>query len=112
MEFPTEVRCFGIKEAKGTFEGREFSSTTFHLETSLAENSSGRSMGIVTRPFKFGTASEYEKWKHLQNAIFPINVAVVFSIEAGSDNRAVLKLIDIKPAASRPGQSAPAVPKV
>lgn len=97
MEFESDVLCFGIKESSGTFEGREFSSTTFHLETNLAENSSGRSIGIVTRPFKFGTASEFEKWNHLSKTPFPIRVKARFSVQAGADNSTSLKLVDIKP---------------
>lgn len=97
MEFEADVMCFGIKESSGTFEGREFSSTTFHLETNLAENASGRSMGIVTRPFKYGNASEFNKWEHLAKTPFPIKVKARFTIQAGADNSTSLKLVDIKP---------------
>ena len=98
MQIKETMRCFGIKESKGTFEGKEFSSTTFHLEATLAENSAGRSLGIVTRPFKFGDATEFDKWSKIPDRAFPINVEVVFTVNAGSDNGVVLKLVDIKPA--------------
>lgn len=102
MEIKQTMRCFGIKESKGTFEGKEFSSTTFHLEATLAENSAGRSLGIVTRPFKFGNASEFDKWSHIPDKAFPINVEAVLTVNAGADNGVVLKLIDIKPASQTP----------
>lgn len=90
MQIKETMRCFGIKESKGTFEGKEFSSTTFHLEATLAENSAGRSLGIVTRPFKFGDATEFDKWSKIPDRAFPIHVEVVFTVNAGADNGAVL----------------------
>ena len=59
MKFETTAIVHGVKESKGSIEGRAYSSTTFHIEVDLQENSSGRSIGTVTRPFKFGSADEF-----------------------------------------------------
>jgi len=104
MKFSNTARCTGIKESKGEFEGKGFSSTTFHLIVDVAENGAGRSIGAVTRPFKFGDASEFEKWQHLKNS-WPsggIDVACDFEIVAGADNSSKLVLLGIKPPPAGP----------
>ncbi len=83
MEFPAEVVVHGIKESKGSIDGKAFSSTTFHTEVDLPDNSAGRSLGRVTRPFKYGDASEFDKWANLGTAL-PIRCKAVFALEAGS----------------------------
>lgn len=100
MKFQSIVVCTGIKESKGEYEGRAFSSTTFHLIVDVAENSSGRSIGAVTRPFKFGDASEFDKWAHLAKS-WPatgLPCAAEFDIVAGAGNDSKLTLLGIKPA--------------
>jgi len=98
MKFSNTARCTGIKESKGEFEGKGFSSTTFHLIVDVAENGAGRSIGAVTRPFKFGDASEFEKWAHLKNSWPAAGVDVLcdFEIVAGADNSSKLVLHGIK----------------
>lgn len=100
MKMRSTVLCTGIKESKGDFEGKAFSSTTFHLIVDVAENSSGRSLGAVTRPFKFGDASEFEKWAHLEKSWPAIGIMVdcVFDVVAAADNGSKLILMEIKPA--------------
>lgn len=95
--------CFGIKESKGEFEGKAFSSTTFYLPADMAANSSGRAIGVVTTPHKFGDASEFGKWAHLEHS-FPaggLPVLVDFDVVAGRDangnNTAKLQLVAIRP---------------
>lgn len=100
MKFQNTALCTGIKESQGNFEGRAFSSTTFHLIVDVAESSSGRSIGQVTRPFKFGDASEFEKWAHLAKS-WPVGglpVLCEFEVVAGAENTSSLKLLSIKPA--------------
>jgi hypothetical protein len=99
MKFKTLAICTGIKESKGDFEGKAFSSTTFHCIVDVAENGAGRSIGAVTRPFKFGDASEFEKWAHLSKS-WPatgLPVECEFDMVAGSDNSTKLVLLGIKP---------------
>lgn len=96
MQFTSNVIVHGIKESKGTFEGKAFSSTTFHCEVDLKENGAGRSLGRVTRPFKIGDAGEFDKWAHLGNA-FPIQAEAVFEMEAARDDGSRLVLVSIKP---------------
>lgn len=96
MQSQMEVVVHGIKESKGTFEGREFSSTTFHCEVDIKENGAGRSLGRVTRPFKLGDASEFEKWAHLGNSL-PIRAMATMEIEAAKDEGLKLTLVAIRP---------------
>lgn len=104
MKFTTVAICTGIKESKGTMEltpgqKRDFSSTTFHLSVDLAENGAGRSIGVVTRPFKFGDATEFEKWAHLSKS-WPVGglpCSCDFDITAGADNSSKVVLLAIRP---------------
>ena len=96
MDMKSEVIVHGIKESAGEFEGRAFSSCTFHCEVDLKENNAGRSLGRVTRPFKLGDAKEFDKWAHLGQSL-PIRAMATFSIEATRDDGSKLTLVDIKP---------------
>lgn len=100
MKFSNQAICTGIKESKGEYEGRAFSSTTFHLSVDVAESGSGRSIGAVTRPFKFGDASEFEKWAHLGKSWPQTGLPVLcdFEIVAGADQSSKLVLLGIRPA--------------
>lgn len=101
MKFQNTAICTGIKESKGSFEGKDFSSTTFHLIVDVAENSAGRSIGSVSRPFKFGAADEFEKWAHLEKS-WPVGglpCVCEFEVVAGADSSSKLMLLGIKPAA-------------
>lgn len=107
MKMNATVICTGIKESKGVIEDTKmaYSSTTFHLIVDVAENSSGRSIGSVSRPFKFGDASEFEKWANFKTR-WPLNglsVDCVFDMVAGADNTTKLTLQGISPT---PGQKA------
>lgn len=97
MQFQTEVIVHGVKESKGTYEGKAFSSCAFHCEMDLKENSSGRSLGRVTRPFKLGDAAEFDKWAHLANS-FPIKAKATFEMVPGREDGTSLKLVAIVPA--------------
>jgi len=108
MKFSNTALCTGIKESKGEFEGKAFSSTTFHLIVDVAENGAGRSLGSVTRPFKFGDASEFDKWAHLSKS-WPasgVPCACDFEVVAGADNSSKLVLLGIKPATSGAAKAA------
>ena len=103
MKMQSNVICLAIKESKGSFEGKPFSSTTFHLAVDMAENTAGRSIGNVTRPFKLGDASEFEKWAHLKNSWPENGLACVatFDVVAGADNASKLTLLALVPAAQQ-----------
>lgn len=102
MKMNSQVLCTGIKESSGVFEGKPFSSTTFHLNVEVAENSAGRSLGTVSRPFKFGDAEEFSKWVHLKNLwpLVGVPCDVQFDVVSGSDNSTKLVLLAIKPVPS------------
>lgn len=97
MQLPSTVTLFAIKESFGEIEGRAFSSTTFHLDVDLKENSAGRSLGKVTRPFKLGDAKEFDKWAHLPKDAFPMQCDAVFEISAAREDKAQLVLVSIVP---------------
>lgn len=96
MKFQSEVIVHGIKESEGVVEGRAFSSTTFHCEVDLAENSAGRSIGRATRPFKLGDAKEFDKWAHL-GAALPIKAVATFEMAAAAQDGTKMVLVDIRP---------------
>ncbi len=100
MRMSNKAVLHGIKSSKGDFEGRGYDSTTFHLAVDMGQSSNGKSMGTVTRPFKFGDSSEYQKWAHLENSwpLGGIPCDCEFDVVAGSDNSVKLTLLAIKPA--------------
>ena len=100
MKMQSHVTCHAIKESKGSFEGKAFSSTTFHLAVDMAENTAGRSIGNVTRPFKLGDASEFETWANMKDA-WPesgLPCVATFDVVAGADNSSKLTLLALVPA--------------
>lgn len=96
MQFKSEVIVHGVKESKGSFEGRDFSSTTFHCEVDLSENSAGRSIGRATRPFKLLDAGEFEKWAHLGESL-PLKAIATFEMAAAAQDGTKMVLVDIRP---------------
>lgn len=98
MQFNSTVVVHAVKESAGTYEGRDFSSTTFHCEVDLPENGAGRSIGRVTRPFKLGDAKEFDKWEHLGNSL-PVTANAVFEMKAVKDDKTQLTLVSITPVA-------------
>ena len=96
MKFNSEVIVHGVKESKGSIEGRDFSSTTFHCEVDLSENTAGRSIGRATRPFKIQNAAEFEKWAHLGNSL-PIKAVATFEMAAAAQDGTKMVLVDIRP---------------
>lgn len=109
MLMKSEVLVHGIKESTGTFEGRAFSSTVFHCEVDMKENGAGRALGHVTRPFKLGDHTEFEKWAHLGAVLNngPIRAEGTFEMEATRDDGTKLVLVAIRPIeAKKPTQAA------
>ncbi len=96
MQTISRVVVHAVKESVGTFEGKPFSSCTFHCEVDLKENGAGRSIGSVTRPFKLGDAKEFDKWAHLANSL-PIVAEATFEMEASREDGVKLTLVGIKP---------------
>lgn len=113
MKMKATVICTGIKESAGVFEEtkRAFSSTTFHLIVDVAENGAGRSIGAVSRPFKFGDATEFEKWAHLKTKWPDTGLLCdcVFDVVAAAQDGSKLTLLEIKPASQ--AANAPQVAK-
>lgn len=96
MQTKMNVVVHAIKESTGVFEGKAFSSTTFHCEVELKENGAGRSMGRVTRPFKLGDHTEFDKWAHLSQSL-PLSAEATMEIEASRDDGMKLSLVAIRP---------------
>jgi hypothetical protein len=102
VKFQSTVRCTGIKQSQVSMDGKTYSSTKFSLEAGIADNTAGEAIGFETRPFTFGDANEFNKWKHLK-AGWPeagIMVDCTFDVLAAADNKTKLVLLDIKPAKS------------
>jgi len=100
MKMTSKSVLYGIKQSKGDYEGRAFDSTTFHLSVDISQSSSGESIGVVTRPFKLGDSTEFQKWAHLKSS-WPLGGVMCdceFDIVAGADNTTKLTLLAIKPA--------------
>lgn len=57
-----KARLYAVEANKVEVEGKTFDSTKFHLSVDLGEKATGIQMGVVTRPFKFGTHEEGQKW--------------------------------------------------
>ena len=103
MKFQSNAVLHGIKSSKGEIEGRGFDSTTFHLSVDIASSQSGDSIGVVTRPFKFGDSTEFQKWAHLKDK-WPLGGILCdceFDVVAGADNSVKLTLLGIKPASTK-----------
>lgn len=103
MRMKSESTLMGIKATEGEIEGNKFSSTTFYLPADLASSAMSKTMGVVTVPHKFGDASEYQKWAHLEKS-FPVAglpVNVEFDVVAGKDAKgndtAKIQLVAIMP---------------
>ena len=99
MKMQSNVICTAIKESKGEYEGRAFSSTTFHLSVDLPDNTSGRSIGAVTRPFKLGDAGEFDKWVHFGKSwsVAGLPCVATFDVVAGTDNTSKITLVALAP---------------
>ena len=65
MKMSSTALLLGIESSKGQFENTAYDSTKFHLSVDLGQKSNGKTIGLVTRPFKFGTSAEIENWAHL-----------------------------------------------
>lgn len=112
MRFNSKVVVHAVKESIGQIDGgRAFSNTVFHCEVDLKENSVGRSIGRVTRPFKLGDGKEFDKWAHLGNSL-PVDAEAVFEMSAAREDGAKLELVEIRPIATRAPGAASVGPKV
>lgn len=103
MKMQSQAVLHGIKSSKGDYEGRPFDSTTFHISVDMGTSTSGESIGVVTRPFKFGDSTEFQKWAHMKSK-WPLGGVLCdceFDIVAGADNTTKLTLLGIRPAASQ-----------
>lgn len=100
------VICTAIKSSAGSFKNSDgqdisFDSTTFYLNVDLGGSQNTRVMGNVSRPFKYGTSAEYDKWANYAKT-WPetgILVDVDFAVEASGADGIKLTLKSIKPAA-------------
>lgn len=96
MQFNQEIIVHGIKESKGSIEGRTYDSTVFHVEADLKANASGRAVGKSTTPMNCGTSEEFAKWMHLEKH-FPIRAIGSFEIQSNGKGETSLQLLAIRP---------------
>ena len=99
MRMNSNALLFGIESSKGDFNGTAYDSTKFHLSVDLGQKSNGKTVGLVTRPFKLGDSTEIDKWAHLDKFMRegkPIQVECEFDVVAAADG-VKLTLLGIKP---------------
>ena len=100
MKMQSKALLFGIESSKGTFETTSYDSTKFHLSVDMGQKSNGKTIGVVTRPFKLGDSTEIEKWTQIAphlNAGKPVQVECEFDVVASADG-VKLTLLAIAPA--------------
>lgn len=99
MRTKSQFLLLSVKESKGNFEGRPFDSCKFHLVVDAPDNSSGRSIGCVTREFKFGKGEEIENWLAYDQQMKTGGVLVEAELDivAGADKAVTMQIVSIKP---------------
>lgn len=100
MKMQSQALLFGIESSKGEFQGTAYDSTKFHLSVDMGTKSNGKTIGVVTRPFKFGDSTEIEKWVNLTPHLStgkPVPCNCEFDVVASSDG-VKLTLLAIQPA--------------
>jgi len=109
MKMQSTSTLFGIKAAKGEVDGNKYSFTTFYLPAEFGQTGEQKAIGTVTVPYRFGDASEFDKWAHLAHS-FPVGgipVLCEFDVIVGKDAQGKdapkITLIGIKPAAAAKG---------
>lgn len=102
MRFQAQAILTGIKSSKGSYEGFDFDSTTFHLSVDLPESQTGKTLGSVSRPFKCGDSNAINSWLHLEGKWPATGVPVecLFEMAAGAKDTSKLVLVQIKPQTS------------
>lgn len=99
MKMQSQALLFGIESSKGEFQGTPYDSTKFHLSVDMGTKSNGKTIGVVTRPFKFGDSTEIEKWVNLTPLLSqgkPVMCNCEFDVVASSDGTK-LTLLGIQP---------------
>ena len=94
-----KARLYAIEANNVTVEGRTFDTTKFHLAVDLGEKATGLQMGVVTRPFKFGTSVEGEKWVQYKELLAKgagMPVDVEFEVQSTSTG-VTLAILSIHP---------------
>lgn len=109
-----QVVLTGIKSNAGSFtnstgEAINFDSTTFYLNVDLDAGGKAKTIGNVSRPFKFGDSKEIEKWEKFATKWPESGVLcdVVFGVSAASSDGTKLVIKSIQPAT--PANQAPKV---
>lgn len=108
MQFAAQVKLFGIESQNAEVDGQRYQSTSFHLPLDIKESSTKRTMGTVTRPFKLGDHTEYDKWAHLEANLgdgkFILCDAVFnfVAVKVNGKESAEPQLVSIKPASQQP----------
>ncbi len=103
--FPLQVKLFAIEAQNVEVDGQRYQSTTFHLPLDMKESATKRTMGTVTRPFKLGDHTEFDKWAHLEKSfgdgkyILCDAQFTMAATKANGKETVELQLVSIKPAA-------------
>ena len=102
----SQLTLVGIKknDFNGKIDGEQITSdsTSFFIMQELPA-SNGKAFGSATQEFKFGKASEFDKWSKIP---LPALVDADLNIETNGKNVSKLVLEGIKPSAVQPNRKA------
>lgn len=102
MDLSAEVVITGMKGSKGRLEdGTVYDVTKVYVQTDLDE-SKGNMKGFATAEYNYGTADEFERFKHNP---FPMRATVGLSIQTNGRTQKTV-ITSIKPIApAAPGKA-------
>jgi hypothetical protein len=109
MKFSSTIKVMGMKFSKGTMDnGQAFDSTKVFVETEL-DASKDSAMGSACIEYGLGKAEEYQKYKHLADALPFMAVAEMEIVTNGKTQKTVihsLKPIEMAKGATAGGKHA------
>lgn len=90
MKFTSTIKVTGMKYSKGRMDnGQEFDSTKVFVETEL-DSSKGTAMGTACAEYNLGKADEYQKYKHLADALPFMATAEMEIVTNGKTQKTVI----------------------
>ncbi|OEZ65259.1 hypothetical protein JAB5_12590 [Janthinobacterium sp. HH103] len=90
MKFSSTIKVTGMKFSKGKMDnGTEFDSTKVYVETEL-DTSKDTAMGTACAEYGLGKADEYQKYKHLADALPFMAIADMEIVTNGKTQKTVI----------------------
>jgi hypothetical protein len=90
MKFTSTIKVTGMKFSKGKMDnGTEFDSTKVYVETEL-DSSKESAMGTACAEYGLGKAEEYQKYKHLADALPFMALAEMEIVTNGKTQKTII----------------------